>query len=300
VRTVFCVALAVALSGCSLMGRAFPITRNAVQKVWGSQNELLVRAVASVDQAWFVPGKGLVLFGEVTPGRMIGDPLRMNPNDDPPTAPYVAALSLRELDSRRPRLHYERFHAAKAGDVACVRGFAPSVELVATRGSPMVVLVDPKDTTLRQIILDQQQIYVGQLPGMGDANLVRLGPRGGDWLWTLALPFTFVADLARLPFRGVPPVRMSTACAELEQMLFPRVAPLPVRAGAQPMPPIAAAPATTSAAQTSTAPATRSPQTPNQPTFSTSTKTDKPAITQRLITPPANNKSIKAQQQPTQ
>ena len=45
----------------------------------GVENGLVVRAVSSVDEAWFVPDKGLLLRGVVTPVELSQQRLRIDP-----------------------------------------------------------------------------------------------------------------------------------------------------------------------------------------------------------------------------
>jgi hypothetical protein len=228
-RLVVCLALGTVLSGCIT-------TKQAVSRIWGSENELLVRAVASVDKAWFVPGKGLVLAGRVTPGRLLGNPIRINPNDDPPTAPFLAALTLAELASRRPRLHYDRFHREWSDDESCIERFAGAAPL-SVKEPQEIALRDPHDVSLWALRLESQEIHVKKLPGVGPVYPILLGPSGGDWLYTLAVPFTLVADGVRAVaapivdrIRGEPPaVSAPDKCGALESMLFPPVPTPPSR-----------------------------------------------------------------------
>jgi hypothetical protein len=92
-------ALVLCLGGCSSIEPLTSLTtKQALSKLSGYENELRVRAVYSVDRAWFLPGRGLVFYGHVMPGRFVGDPIRPNPYDEPPKAPFLAALSLDELE----------------------------------------------------------------------------------------------------------------------------------------------------------------------------------------------------------
>lgn len=208
-RIVLCLGLVAALSGC----RVFSMTTGqALAKFSGYENELRVRAVASVDKAWLIPGKGLVFLGEVMPGRFVGDGIRINPYDEPPRAPFVAGLSLKEIASRRPWLHAERFHRVKDNDVWCVETYFRG-ERVQTK------VVEPNGASLWALKLEDQVIVVRSDKGIELRDSVRLGPRSGDWLYLLALPVTLVGDLARLALSGPEPVLDD--CKALELVLFP-------------------------------------------------------------------------------
>lgn len=221
-RIALCVALSVELSGCAL-------TRDAFFKAWGYDNELLVRAVVSVDQAWRVPGKGVVLAGNVTPGRFWGDPIHFNPHDDPPMAPYVTALALWELRSRYPRLHYTRFLRAKSQDVECIEKQWGGVRLIEPPKPREVELQDPADTSLWQLTLERQEIRVPEIEGIEPQNPVRLGPHGGDWLYYLALPVAAAADVVLFVWPRASTEPETEICAQLEHELFPEEPPLDAR-----------------------------------------------------------------------
>jgi len=179
-----------------------------------------------------VPDEGVVLFGHVTPGRLIGDELRFDPNDDPPTAPFVAALSFRELDSRRPRLRYDRFHRASPSELTCIANF-PDVSRLDLKPSAEKPSVDlkltdlPAGTPLRDLRLENQRIEFGKVGEIQYVYPVVLGPRGGRWIYTLAIPFTLVGDAGRLTWAGVERVRGTLPavsaghCDELRAKLFP-------------------------------------------------------------------------------
>jgi hypothetical protein len=178
-----------------------------------------VRAVYSVDRAWFVPGRGLVFYGHVMPGRFVGDPIRPNPYDEPPKARFVAGLSLEELESRYPWLHYERFHRAKRDDVACIEeNFG---------GVPVATAVTTADgfegASLWQLTLEAQRIHVESVDGKRLRDSVRLGPRGGSFWYALALPVTLVGDAVRFLVPATEP--SVDVCTALERALFPRKRP---------------------------------------------------------------------------
>lgn len=234
VRSALCLILWAVLSGCTL-------TKATFSRAYGYDNGLLVRAVASVDRAWLIEGRGLILYGEVTPGRWWGDPIRFNPHDDPPTRPFIAALTARELDSKRPRLHYDRFHEAMGNDPNCIEehlGGKP----ISLKEPRNVELVDPLHVTLREMELERQYIRIAPLPGIVRVSDVRLGPRGGDWLYYPVIPLALVSDAAlyvaspvtrriwpKTPAVSAPPPGVPAACLELESLLFPPVPELPAR-----------------------------------------------------------------------
>lgn len=231
-RVALCLALSVALSGCMT-------TKQAISKAYGYDNGLLVRAVASIDKAWFIEDRGLVLYGEVTPGRWYGDPLRFDPNDDPPTSLFVAALTLKELDSRRPRLHIDRFHAGKAEDPHCIAHHMGG-KFVSVKQPQNVELVDPRYVSPWEMKLDDQSIRIAPLGNIARVYDVKLGPSGGDWLYYPMIPVAAVSDLVRYVgsaaidrLRGELPAVSSSGernvCEELEALLFPRVQPPPSR-----------------------------------------------------------------------
>jgi hypothetical protein len=184
------------------------------------------------------------LYGEVTPGRWWGDPIRFNPHDDPPTSLFIAALSVQELDSRRPRLHHDRFHAGKLEDPGCIAKYE-QVEELDVKPPQDLELVDPRYVTLWDLQLQDQYIRVAPVGDIKQVYDVRLGPSGGDWLYYPMIPVAAVADLVRYVaspvvdrFLGkLPAVSSSGArdvCKELDQRLFPDVPPPPSRLASGP------------------------------------------------------------------
>lgn len=207
-RIVPCLLLAAALSGCHVFSMT---TTQALSNVSGYGNGLRVRAVASVDKAWSVPGKGLVLYGEVMPGRFWGDGIRINPYDEPPRAQFLAGLSEKELLSRRPWIHWERFHSVSRNDMSCVEN--------EFRGVPVATAVeDPPGVSLWELRLEDQRVVVLAAGDIRLRDKVRLGPRAGDWLYLLALPVTLPGDLVRLLLQVTEPSRDD--CSALSRNLF--------------------------------------------------------------------------------
>jgi hypothetical protein len=205
------------LSGCRSVEALTSLTTvQALEKVSGYENELRVRAVYSVDRAWFVPGKGLVFYGYVMPGRFSGDPIFRNLHDEPPKERFVAGLSLTELESRHPWVHSQRFHRAKLDDVDCIEknfgGVAVATAVTKVEGA--------ENASLWQLTLEAQRIHVAAVDGKKLRDSVTLGPRGGSLWYALALPVTLVGDAVRLLVPDTEPT--PDVCVLLERALFPK------------------------------------------------------------------------------
>ena len=172
----------------------------------GHANGLLVHSVGSLDEAWFAPGRGLVLCGKVRPGET-----NYGPEGNPITnVRFAAALPLAELSgSRPPELSYRRFHGTERCDCAATLAGSRRVPVAE---SPGVQLLNTGGLNQFVRTLEDQRLHVDPLPELGNPPLdFALGPRGAQpaYLVTGAPPVT----------KPKPPV--PDPCADFAATVFP-------------------------------------------------------------------------------
>jgi hypothetical protein len=181
-------------------------TTDVVFKAKGYENGIQVWSISSIDEAWFVPGKGLVLFGQAMPGKLLGEEVRPDHRGDPPSADFVAALTIKELRSLRPRLHASRFHALARDDRSCITDppetrLEPTFVHVATPTQPSVWLQDLRnDVSSWQLRLEEQRLVIDAVDEVTPRRVaVALGPHGARPLYYVLYPFALAIDAVRVP-----------------------------------------------------------------------------------------------------
>jgi len=233
-RAALCLALLVCASGCISYDEA-------QQTAEGYKNGLVVHAVASLDGAWLIPGKGLVLFGQVTPGIMESDLYGPQRRD------FAAALSLKELQSGQAiQLPYHRFHAVDAARLNCVWKLDGRAVSVSNDAPAVRLASDPAGASPSQVSLAQQRIRIEPLPGVTTAPLdVALGPDGAKPEYAFLEPVgafnDLVFGLASIPLvildamfnvAHAPPPKPVDPCVAFASRLFPRERATPAAAAA--------------------------------------------------------------------
>jgi hypothetical protein len=236
-RIVGGLALLASLSGCISM-------LEASLRAEGFENDLVVHALSSLDDAWFVPGRGLVVYGKATPGQLFGD---VDPpgGRQPSVAPFAAALSLEELAAGTARLPYDRFYGVSAEQASCA-GKASGARRVSVSTSPGIALLGP-ELPVQERDLEQQHIQIDALPGVTERPVrVELGPRGAKPIYYAVAPFALVSDLLMLPvelvaalYTGVvavvagesaappPEMKPTDPCVTFASLPFPPSAAMP-------------------------------------------------------------------------
>ncbi len=174
-------------------------TTDVVFKAKGYQNGLQVWSISSIDDAWFVPDRGLVLFGQVMPGKLRGVTLRVDERDDPSASDFVAMLTPKELHSMRPRLHANRLHRPQGGELECISRIAGAKSVAVERQQPSLWLRQVRENvSIWDLRLEDQRLYIQEIEGVTlRGTQVWLGPHTARPIWYVAYPLALVTDALR-------------------------------------------------------------------------------------------------------
>jgi hypothetical protein len=180
-RLAVCVGSLATLSACGHSN-----TEHMMHSALGVENDVRVVSVASIDEAFFLPGRGLLLCGRAAPG----------------DEAFALGIPLAGLAQPQPAmLSYERFstpfwgYTPESGDGCACAAALPEARRIPVSGPGAIALVNPPGVAPEALTLEQQQLHVDPLPDVpGTPADLQLGPRGGNGAYWLLTPLALAGD----------------------------------------------------------------------------------------------------------